>query len=524
MSFSFFSVLGPTGSQGAQGPTGPSSGLTGPTGMSFTGSTGSTGPTGEEYFTDNGKCLIREGQVIRKSSLYSGAEQNLVESPHVIFDPITNQYVMTYVGYSESGGNPLRGSAMLATSDDLKSWTKQGPILQYNTTAGKPDSGGVSGPVLYIENNVYYLFYIACATTGYEGQPTTMCLATSSTLTGPYTRYASNPVIGTGGPAWRADSIWHACIVKRNGIYYNFFNVTGTVNGVNEERTGYAYSSNLFDWTVDDANSPILPDTSRNTWETVRVGDPSLYVVGDSMFMSYYTMLTGSYTGAGDAVAKCSLSTFPLGWSRIITSAPILSPLSSYNSYDSVYAHKPNILSEPGRHYHYYTSVNSSERSIALAIQKRELGGSGTSIGLFRNTQQTNIGNITTTPVVWTGTLWNSTDTFSWTSGTDVTLLRSGLYQISAYISFAASGAAGQRVVGMRVNGTLRFGQTVVTSASTTLTERLNLNTTQLLNMGDVLQITVFQQSGGSVSLGVAADISLEEGYLTCVMTRIGSS
>ncbi len=164
------------------------------------------------------------------------------------------------------------------------------PIFGPSHVQGTPDESGTTGPFMWYEDGTYYLFYIGLTHTGYEGGRKTLDVATSTDLKH-WTRYKDNPIIVSGGDGWRKDAIWHPDIVKVDGTYYLFFNATGVVNGKTEERIGYATSKDLFHWTVDDQHSPLLSGSGKpGSWEASgRAGNPCVYKIGATWYMAYYS-------------------------------------------------------------------------------------------------------------------------------------------------------------------------------------------------------------------------------------------
>lgn len=298
-------------------------------------------------------------------------ENWLVESPNVTFDPITQQWLMVYVGYSTLAGAADAASVGLATSLDGVNWTRTGtPLLQGTGVVGDSDRYGTTGPSLFIEGGVYHLFYIGLDATGYEGGTKRMMLATATSLSGPWTRRGVIIAPSAAGNGWRSVAIYHRSIIKHpDGKFYMFFNAYGVVATVSGERIGYATATNLLGpWTVDDVNSPLLGLGAPSSWEDEIVGDPSIYRVGDTWYMAYY-----GFDGVNgqNGVAYTSNALFPLGWTKHPQN-PILK-VGATNSYDDMHAHKPCIVQTPGAIYHYYTAVGNGQptagkRSIALAI------------------------------------------------------------------------------------------------------------------------------------------------------------
>ena len=297
-------------------------------------------------------------------------DAGMIESPAVWQDPSTGRYGMVYTGY-DLQNDDIRGYASvglprigLAWSDDLRQWEKdpRNPIFE---PSGATGDKGTTGPLIWLENGTYFLFYIGTSEEGYEAGRKTLNLATSTDLTS-WKRYENNPIIGPEGEGWRADDIWHASIVKVDAIYYMFFNASGVVDDNHEEFTGYATSNDLMNWAVDDDNSPLIVGSREaGGWDsTRRTGDPSVYRVGDNWYMAYYSW-DGS--NAQDGLAITTAAEFPLGW-KPYDGNPIL-PIGAAGSIDATHAHKPFIYRTDDTHYHFYTAVDELEtRQIALAI------------------------------------------------------------------------------------------------------------------------------------------------------------
>jgi predicted GH43/DUF377 family glycosyl hydrolase len=206
--------------------------------------------------------------------------------------------------------------------------------------------------------------YIGLTETGYEGGTKRLCLATASSIEGPWTRHGA--IIVPSGSAWRQEAIWHPSIVKRAGTYYLFFNATGWADGIHSEHIGYATATNMLGpWTVDDANSPII-HREEDAWDDAQLGDPSVYKVGSTWYMAYYAL--GEDNRARDGAAFTTNAEFPLGWVKY-DGNPVLDV--GPDSFDERFAHKPFIVNDGGTHYHYYTAVsNGGNRVIALAIDQ----------------------------------------------------------------------------------------------------------------------------------------------------------
>lgn len=309
-----------------------------------------------------GQSLTKQGVVITRGG--SGSwKQARAESPGVFWSPEAEKWCAVYVGYTGAPGSETIASHGVATASVPSGpWTDYGSNPFFSASGSGADSTGVTGPFVWYEGGRYYLFYIGLTASGYEGGTKSMCLATSTdwvpgTNSGTWTRHGA--IISPGGGGWRNTAIWHPNVVKRGtGDYLLFFNASqGTT-----ERIGYATSSDLLTWTVDDVNSPVL--STGSGWESARVGDPFVYQVGSVWWTAYYGN-DGSHSQDGLA----SASSFPTTWSKF-GSNPVLVH-GAGGSFDAQDAARPCILIVPGlrTYYHFYsTDDGASPHKVEIAV------------------------------------------------------------------------------------------------------------------------------------------------------------
>jgi predicted GH43/DUF377 family glycosyl hydrolase len=299
-------------------------------------------------------------------------DAGMVESPSVWYDTHRKMYGMVYTGYGSVDSTKrgykfvTRPQVGLAWSDDLLHWKKDplNPIFTGSGIAGTSDAEGATGPFIWFENATYYLFYIGTTVKGYEKGSKTLNVSISTDLYS-WRRSETNPIIAPAGNGWRRDAIWHPHVVKEKDRYYLFFNASGVVKGLTEEFIGYATSRDLFHWEVDDAHSPLVVGSAKpGAWDASgRAGDPSLYKVGNTWYMAWYSW---DKKNSADGLASTSEEQFPLGWQKYERN-PVLH-VGEPGSYDALHAGKPCIFRANGIHYHFYTAVALDEtRQIALA-------------------------------------------------------------------------------------------------------------------------------------------------------------
>lgn len=349
----------------------------------------------------NGTRLTKLGVVLSKGPL-TAFDGDMVESLCVGRDPISGRLAGTYTGYGTSGAIQ-RAKIGLAYSDDGVTWQKYPTqIFEGSGVTGSVDENGTTGSVWYYENGTYYLFYIGLTTTGYEGGEKTICLATSTSLTGPWTRRGA--MVSKAGAGWRANAVWHVSVVKRAGIYYMFFNATASDS---KEKIGYATATSLLGpWTVDDVNSPLLVQgTNAREWDNGLNGDPHVRRIGDMWVMDYYSTSIGGSSWAGDGLAFTTDALFPLGWQKY-NGNPVLVPSATY---DAKYAHKPINYVERGKVYHYYTAVSATDaRSVALAVSADPVAQSVPVTDSFDRANSSTVG------VADSGQTWTQSGTTGW--------------------------------------------------------------------------------------------------------------
>lgn len=144
-----------------------------------------------------------------------------IESPSVIFDSVSNEYLMWYNGVDTSTWKVQIG---LATSSDGTTWNKHpdNPILRTGNW-GEYDDIWLGTPSVLKTGNIYEMWYSATSTNSYNGtteqfDTISMCYATSQDGIN-WIKYAGNPLfnnytapydslIDTGGP-WAPSVIFN---------------------------------------------------------------------------------------------------------------------------------------------------------------------------------------------------------------------------------------------------------------------------------------------------------------------------
>jgi hypothetical protein len=189
-------------------------------------------------------------------------------------------YYVTYTGWNAGVAH-----IGLATGKSLQTLVKQGVIL--SPTASAWDSGYVSGSRIKKFGATYYLYYWGSANVGFEAEPGSLGVATSTSPLGPYTKSANNPLIVPGpSGSWNEKINYRQDVIEFGGQYLNFFNGKAATS---VEDIGVAVASAPDGpFTVHAAN-PILTRGS-DAWCQSRIGDPVLVKSddGSKLLMFYF--------------------------------------------------------------------------------------------------------------------------------------------------------------------------------------------------------------------------------------------
>ncbi|MCT3382265.1 hypothetical protein EFP51_02760 [Lactobacillus johnsonii] len=281
-----------------------------------------------------------------------GFDSKMVESPSIIWDDTSNQFIMVYTAYDSNDV----GSIGYATSKDLKTWHSQGQLLKNSGDPKLGDKNGCTGPCLVKFDGIYYLFYLGLNAEGYEGGQINLCLATSADLQS--WTYKGIVLSPDKNIPWISNTIYHPDIMRVGNYWYIFFNANGTINSQAAERTGFAYSTKIDGpYTVDpDRISKFAEDAGNHGG--IQCGDPSIFKIGNLYYMFYFDTSHGSEVV--DRYAWTTPAEFPRGWRY---GGPVIKNDKDYNK---DFAHKPFVLIKDNILYHYYTAVGDQGRCIAL--------------------------------------------------------------------------------------------------------------------------------------------------------------
>lgn len=217
------------------------------------------------------------------SSVASGLAENMV------YDSVTNKY---YVVTSSTTIGPVK---LYSSSSPSGPWTDEGTILNLGA-GGTWDDTAVYAPHLIKDGSTWYLFYSG----GPDGTEDSHSVgyATASSITGPYTRYASNPVLTYTGTAtfdrYRACEpfVFYSSILSQWVMLYMGDSGSGTASQI--EKLGYATASAITGPWTKYASNPVVSPVSGPDWrDTNIIADPFAVEIDGVA----YIFLTGGKEG-----------------------------------------------------------------------------------------------------------------------------------------------------------------------------------------------------------------------------------
>lgn len=200
-----------------------------------------------------------------------------------------------YAGWTRCESVPFNVAIGVAFSKDLGKTFKKigdGPVLSYSPN----EPFILSGPKIRKFNNIWYLFYIAGSRWVLDNEK-------------PEPVYKIRMATSTDGINWSKqdrdlidfvleedEAQASPDVILLNGTYHMFFcfrhskNYRGKENGY---RIGYAYSTDLINWTRDDSKAGI--DVSAEGWDSEMISYPHVFELDKEVYMFYLGNGVGKY-------------------------------------------------------------------------------------------------------------------------------------------------------------------------------------------------------------------------------------
>ena len=211
-------------------------------------------------------------------------ENGIIPSCFVYKD---NQLYFYYAGWSQGKNVPYKNfTGMAISKDNGLTFTKftEAPVFSLNQF----DPLSATGPCIIFKDNEYIAIY----STGIDWLEIDGKLEHTYQLTYATSKDAihwesSGKMIIDPVNEFEADC--KPAIIEHNGIYHMWFSTRGSHNfrkpGNTAYRLGYAFSTDMIQWTRDDANSGI--DISEEGWDSEMICYPSITRYKNKLYMFY---------------------------------------------------------------------------------------------------------------------------------------------------------------------------------------------------------------------------------------------
>lgn len=258
--------------------------------------------------------------------------------------------------------------ARLASASDINGpWTAYGsnPILTSGSQSWESaiSNDGINAPEFYLSGGTYYLYYAVEDTSA--GSYGAIGVATASTITGPYTKYASNPILvpGTGG-AWDSRRVVEPSVLYDGSQWIMaYMGEDDDVTWGESERIGIATASDpLGPWTKVESN-PLIDWGTGDDWDTKLAADP--FIFEDNGY--YWIWYSGGEGSVGEFSrpwsAGLAYSTSPTSsWTKH-TSNPIIT-YGGAGAFDEKGAWRGSIFAEGGLYYAVFGGINAALNAV----------------------------------------------------------------------------------------------------------------------------------------------------------------
>lgn len=179
------------------------------------------------------------------------------------------------------GAGPKGWLACLATSKDLKTWEKKGPILDFGKP-GENDSAAACSPWVYFDGKEWHMFYLGTPnTTGppffIPSFPYLTLKASSKSLAGPWIKQPDVVPFTCQPKTYYDVTASPGHIVKQGDVYLMFFSAAGNDQRGTHRIISIARTKDLNGpWAIDPQpivppdeqieNSSLYFEQSNNTW------------------------------------------------------------------------------------------------------------------------------------------------------------------------------------------------------------------------------------------------------------------
>mgnify|MGYP001607782762 CR=1 FL=1 len=198
----------------------------------------------------------------------------------VVVQPGTRTKVRYYMFYTgKSIGLGISHHTLLATSNNLTDWKKEGSVVLPNGEEGEWDSDFTAHGFVFGEGETHSMLYDGSSVGDWLEE---IGLAKSTDLHH-WVKHIGNPVFTVGTSRWEKRHVSRSCVFTRNGTYYLYY----AGHDGERERIGLATGK-----TIARINKrlpePVLDLGNGGTWDEKSISDPRV-IYWNGKFLMFYS-------------------------------------------------------------------------------------------------------------------------------------------------------------------------------------------------------------------------------------------
>lgn len=278
-------------------------------------------------------------------------DETIVGDPFVILDGST--WHLFYSGFSTTANLTKIGHA---TSSDGTTWTKDAgnPVLSVGTS-GVWDDKFTQKPHVVLVSGTYYLFYSGQKA---SNSATGLGYATASSLSGPWTKYGSNPII-IADQSYEGTYVDTPSVIYDSGTWKLWYSADTVIAG---EPKNWAYataSSPSGTWTKSASNPIATPPGDGSLWSK-SLGGLRVSKLPDGTYGNFFNAFDTS------DVSRNFYLNSPDGIIWTLANTARLFELGAGGSWEATHVYRSMWLIVSGTEYVFYNAKGTTEQ-IGLA-------------------------------------------------------------------------------------------------------------------------------------------------------------
>jgi|GEM_PF-1703454 len=214
------------------------------------------------------------GETQGKSLIPEGDEGTYVGFSYAFYEDGMYYLIYRFNAYVQDGGLKLASSP-----NGTSGWTRlndNNPILNFSASGWDSGPADIRCESLVKSGDTYFLYYTIAESSTSEK----IGVATSTNITGPYTKYSGNPIFEKGSAAFEEYGQWAPDIFKIGDVWYMVYagqHDFSTYGHYNKMRLAVATSMDGYNWTpVNYNDQPFWGYNSSHSWENYYITRSSI--------------------------------------------------------------------------------------------------------------------------------------------------------------------------------------------------------------------------------------------------------